>query len=109
MKLTEVRVTPGFALPCSIIFAQGPKVGEYDDRQVAIDLLLGTYQNILKTARNYGFDAILLPALGTGSYGFTHEETADAVMHLLNSFARCNHIEILFVLQSEKYVHMYSK
>ena len=28
MKPTEVRVTPGFALPCDIIFAQGPKAYE---------------------------------------------------------------------------------
>lgn len=29
MRTTETRVTPGFALPCDIIFAQGPKAYEY--------------------------------------------------------------------------------
>ena len=35
MKITEVRVTPGFALPCEIIFAQGPCLYYFDDFQTA--------------------------------------------------------------------------
>ena len=47
MKPTEVRVTPGFALPCKIIFAQGPNLYDFSDFQVALGLLLKTYENIL--------------------------------------------------------------
>lgn len=80
MKPTEVRVTPGFALPCQIIFAQGPRLYDFDDYQLALSLLLKTYENILQKAVECGFKTILIPALGTGSYGFTHEDTAEEVL-----------------------------
>ena len=47
MKPKEVRVAPGFALPCDIIFAQGPKAYEYEDFNEALILLLQTYQNVM--------------------------------------------------------------
>jgi len=83
MKPTEVRVTPGFALPCDIIFAQGPKAYDYPNFDTALELLLTTYVNIFKAAAEQRWSAILLPALGTGSYGFSHEDTASHVMRLL--------------------------
>lgn len=83
MKPTEVRVTPGFALPCDIIFAQGPKAYDYPNFDTALELLLTTYVNIFKATAEQRWSAILLPALGTGSYGFSHEDTASQVMRLL--------------------------
>ncbi len=102
MRATETRVTPGVALPCDIIFAQGPKAYEYACFQEALDLLLKTYRNVVHTALDYGYTAILLPALGTGSYGFTHENTAEAVIRLLRSMADKWDMTIYFVVLGEE-------
>lgn len=107
MKPPEVRVTPGFALPCDIIFAQGPKAYEYDDFKDALNLLLQTYQNVVYTAIARGYKSILLPALGTGSYGFTHEHTAQSVMNLLKAVLRGNDLTVYFVVYEEKSGNIY--
>lgn len=107
MKPTEVRVTPGFALPCDIIFAQGPKAYEYDDFKDALILLLQTYQNVLRTAIVRGYKSILLPALGTGSYGFTHIDTAKSVIHLLKIALQNNNLMVYFVVYDEESQSIY--
>lgn len=107
MKPTEVRVTPGFALPCDIIFAQGPKAYEYEDFKDARRLLLQTYQNILHTAIVRGYKSILLPALGTGSYGFSHEDIAECVMNLLKTVLQGNDLTVYFVVYEEKRRNLY--
>lgn len=107
MKPTEVRVTPGFALPCDIIFAQGPKAYEYEDFEYALNLLLQTYQNIIHTAIGRGYKSILLPALGTGSYGFTHVDTAQRVMNLLKTMLQGNDLTVYFVVYEIDSLNLY--
>ena len=107
MKPTEVRVTPGFALPCQIIFAQGPRLYDFDDYQLALSSLLKTYENILQKAVECGFKTILVPALGTGSYGFTHEDTAEEVVEEIRKFIRENELKIYFVVQSDDVEDLY--
>lgn len=107
MKPTEVRVTPGFALPCDIIFAQGPKVYEYEDFEDALNLLLQTYQNIIHTAIVRGYKSILLPALGTGSYGFTHVDTAQSVMNALKVALQENNLIVYLVVYEEESRNIY--
>ena len=107
MKPTEVRMTSGFALPCDIIFAQGPKAYEYDDFTDALNLLLQTYQNVIDTAIVRGYRSILLPALGTGSYGFTHIDTAQDVMNLLKTALQGNNLKVYFVVYEEDSRNIY--
>ncbi len=107
MKSTEVRVTPGFALPCQIMFAQGPRLYDFDDYQIALSLLLKTYENILQKAVECGFKTLLVPALGTGSYGFTHEDTATSVMKTIKNFLEQNEINVYFVIQSDDVKELY--
>lgn len=107
MKPTEVRVTPGFALPCDIIFAQGPKAYEYEAFKDALILLLQTYQNVLRTAIVREYKSILLPALGTGSYGFSHEDTAESVMNLLKTALQDTNLTVYFVVYEEEPKNIY--
>lgn len=107
MKPTEIRVTPGFALPCDIIFAQGPKAYEYEDFEDALNLLLQTYQNIIHTAIVRGYKSILLPALGTGSYGFTHVDTAESVMNVLKVALQENNLIVYLVVYEEELRNIY--
>ena len=107
MKSTEVRVTPGFALPCKIIFAQGPNLYDFSDFQVALGLLLKTYENILQKAVECGFKTILIPTLGTGSYGFTHEDTSQELIKTITKFLQQNEIKVYFVVQSDDVKELY--
>lgn len=100
-------MTPGFELPCDIIFAQGPKAYEYEDFKDAFILLLQTYQNVVRTAINRGYKTILLPALGTGSYGFTHEDTAQSVMNLLKAVLQGTSLTVYFVVYEEESKNIY--
>lgn len=65
-------------------------------------MLLKTYRNVVHTALDYGYTSILLPALGTGSYGFTHENTAEAVISLLKSMVEKCDLNIYFVVMGEE-------
>ncbi|MBP0990182.1 MAG: macro domain-containing protein [Oscillospiraceae bacterium] len=101
MKVTDVRITPGLSLPCRIIFAQGPKKWEYEDKS-AVRLLIKTYQNVLEASVAQGFRSVLIPALGTGEYGFTHLETSSPVMELLSEFVETHDLDIYFVVYDEE-------
>ncbi|MBQ7134511.1 MAG: macro domain-containing protein [Ruminococcus sp.] len=107
MKTTEVRITPGFALPCDIIFAQGPKLYDFDDFRTALKLLLRTYHNILQKSVECGFKNILIPALGTGLYGFTHDSTAKQVVNVISSFIRRHQLDVYFVVSSDEIKELY--
>ena len=109
MKPTEIRITPGFRMPCDIMFAQGPKAWDYEfDRAFA--LLLKTYENILNVAYEKGYRRVLLSAMGTGHYGFTHEETARSVVRCIKEFLK-THAEffVKLVLQDEATAEFYKK
>lgn len=109
MKPGEVRITPGFALPCDIVFVQGPKAYEYDDYNEALHLLLTSYQNVLDIADDKGYKSILMPALGTGSYCFEHEKTVGNVIDCILQFLKISDLIVYFVLIDEKAAEIYRK
>lgn len=109
MRPGEVRITPGFALPCDIIFAQGPKAYAYANYDEALSLLLLTYKNTLKVAAKQGYRIILLPALGTGSYSFLHEDTAELVMRLLLDELRLYDLSVILVIYEKSVAPLYTR
>lgn len=109
MKVTEVRITPGFALNKDIIFAQGPKVWEYDDYETAFRLLKQTYTNIIKSARSVNYKSIITPSLGTGEYGFVHEIIARPITQHLKYLSVDYDIIITLVLYSEELNTLYTQ
>ncbi len=109
MQVTEVRITPGFNLGMDIIFAQGPKVWDYENYDEALELLLQTYKNILKTAIGHNYKHLLLPAIGTGSYGFEDDRIAQGVMMLLQSYVKSHELNVFFVLYEEAKCEIYKQ
>ena len=107
MKVTDVRITPGFNLPCDIIFAQGPKIWDYEDYNVAEQLLLNTYINIFMVAVQKGYKSILVPALGTGDYGFLHEQVAPKIMPFICNVADELPFDIYYVLYDADIENLY--
>ncbi len=101
MKPTEIRITPGFQIPCDIIFAQGVKVWNCKSYDDALRLFIKTYENLLTCITQRGYKRILLPALGTGHYGFTHENTARIVKRLLTEYIKTHDVTLVFVVTDD--------
>lgn len=90
MKPKEVRLTPGFNLGCDVIFTQGPNNIYFDINKEDIPILLfETYLNIFDLAKQKRYKQLLMPSLGTGHYGISHQVSAkaliDAAMIYLNN------------------------
>ena len=109
MKVGDIRITPGFKLGMDIMFVQGPKKWEYEQPTDTIyyhterlEVLMEVYKKLLNMAYEKGYRNILLPALGTGSYGFTHKETGPLVTKLLFEFVRDKDVRVDFVIQDRK-------
>jgi len=99
MKVGDVRITPGFNLGMDIMFVQGPRYYEYPN---PIEKLIETYQNLLNEIKKNNYTNILIPSLGTGIYGFKHEDVGTVVLNLLNDFVKDNNINIDLVLYREE-------
>ena len=95
MKVGEIRITPGFNLGMDIMFVQGPKFYEYPN---PIEKLTETYKNLLNVLKEDKYTNILLPSLGTGIYGYKHEDVGNIVKELLTDFVKNNDINIDLVL-----------
>lgn len=111
MKETEIRLTPGFKIPCDIIFVQSPNLEHYNcaDYPVAYDKLINTYKNLLDFSISNGYKTILLPSLGTGHYGFKHKDVARDVITLLKEYTSDSLINVIFVLLDEETKSIYEK
>ena len=99
MVVGEMRITPGFNLEMDIIFAQGPKYYECDN---PIDEIKKTYLNLLDTIKNNNYKNVLLPSLGTGIYGYKHEDVGKMVVDTINEYIKDTDINIDLVLYLEK-------
>ena len=112
MKPTEIRITPGFGLGMDIIFAQSVKYdyfskSSYED---LLKILIQTFRNVLKTVKEKGYKSVLLPSLGTGIYGFKHEDVAKEVVPLIKQFVDENEgINIWLCLIDENVANIYRR
>lgn len=90
MKIGEVRVTPGFGVPADILWVCGPCLWDYSDNEYmyAESLLLQTYSNLLQYAFEQGYSSIVIPSIGTGSYGFSHQMLGKKVSLLIDKFLK---------------------
>ena len=104
MKVGEVRITPGFELDMDIMFVQGPKKWEFDNSK---ELLVNTYINMLEVINNKNYKNILLPSLGTGEYGFEHEDIGSKVTNIIKYYIKDKDINIDLVLYDETYKKYY--
>ena len=105
MKIGDVRITPGFNLGMDIMFVQGPKFYEHEE---PITLLLNVYKIMLNEIKNKNYKNVLSPSLGTGVYGYKHEEVGKLVYNLLKTFTEINDINIDLVLSGEEIIKYYN-
>lgn len=84
IKTSEVVISPGFNLPNQyILHAVGPK---YHQDPNPAELLMKTYQNILKACIDNQIKNIAIPAISTGSYGFPVLEAAEITHKTLTNW-----------------------
>lgn len=91
MKVGEVRITPGFNLPMEVVHVLAPIYQEEDD---PINKLMDVYENLLFEIKKKKYKKVLLPSLGTGSFGYRHEEVVKPLINLLNGFCKMNDIKL---------------
>lgn len=106
MKPTEARVTPGFNLNMDIIHVLSPIYSESDN---PIEELLEAYKNMFNEIVKHKYKNVLVCSLGTGIYGYKHEDVAKPLMELLNNFCNNNDVNIYFNNLYQEYTDVYKK
>ena len=112
MKPTEIRITPGFGLGMDIIFAQSAPYDIFGKAsyEELLDVLIKTFRNTLKAIKDNGYKSALLPSLGTGIYGFKHEDVARKVVPMIKQFTTDNKdIDIYLCLLNEQTAKIYKQ
>lgn len=83
----RVKVTPAFSLPSRFVFhTVGPVWQEYDDKEVACDVLRSCYKSILAEMRLRGLRSVALCCISTGIFGFPQEIAARIALSEAKSF-----------------------
>ena len=97
----EVRVTPGFRLPCKwVIHTVGPKWqgGTAGERET----LLSCYRRSLQMAERLGCKSIAFPLIASGAYGYPKEGAVEAAREAIESFLWQHEMTVYLVLYGEE-------
>ncbi|MGL5978911.1 MAG: macro domain-containing protein [Erysipelotrichaceae bacterium] len=106
-NISDVIVTPGFALPCSLILhAVTPAFLDGTHNESA--LLVKTYQNILASASAQGLTSIAFPLLSSGNYRFPKDLAIDIAKHTIQQYL-ANHELVVYLVVYDKASFQLSK
>lgn len=86
-----VRITPGFNIGIDIIHVLAPVYYEVKD---PINELLKGYNNMLDEILKHNYKNVLVCSLGTGVFGYNHDDVAKPLIELLNDFCKNNDVNI---------------
>lgn len=101
MNTGEVRVTPGFRLPCKhVIHTVGP-VWE-DGGHGEAWLLRQCYDNALKAALRRRCKSVAFPLISSGNYGFPKKIALQIAVESIREFLKDHEMYIYLVVFSEK-------
>lgn len=87
----EVRITPGFNIGMDIIHVLAPVYYEVKD---SINELLKGYNNMLDEILKHNYKNVIVCSLGTGVFGYNHDDVAKPLIELLNDFCKNNDVNI---------------
>ena len=65
--------------------------------------------NLFEVIKQEKYKNVIIPSLGTGHYGYMHQEVAEMVMQLLCDFCRNNDVTIIFNLLDETVKTIYKQ
>ena len=102
----EVRITPGFNIGMDIIHVLAPVYYEVKD---PINELLKGYNNMLDEILKHNYKNVLICSLGTGVFGYNHDDVAKPLIELLNDFCKNNDVNIYLNNMYPTYKDIYLK
>lgn len=106
MKVNEVRITPGFDLGLDIIHIYCPK---YYESKNPLEDLKQSYISIFEIAKEKGYKNIISVSLGTGIYGYKHNEIYKEIIDKIKKLVINYNISFTLVLPDEEIMRLYSK
>lgn len=106
MEVNEIRITTGFSLLKDIIHIYAPI---YTQEQHPMEKLKEGYLKLFETIKKEKYKSVIIPPLATGFHGYSHKETAEMVMKLLDEFCKNNDVAIIFDLFDEDTKKIYEK
>lgn len=106
MKVNEVRITGGFLLLKEIIHIHPPR---YYEEEKPIEKLKESYLKLFEAIEKEKYKSVIVPSLGTGFYGYYHEDVAKIVIELLREFCDYNDVMIIFNLFDDDTKKIYEK
>lgn len=106
MQVNEVRITTGFALCKDIIHIHPPR---YYEEEKPAEKLKNSYIKLFESIKKERYKSVIIPSLGTGHYGYSHQEVAEMVIQLLTCFCNDNDITIIFNLFDEETKNIYEQ
>lgn len=65
--------------------------------------------NLFEIIKQERYKSVIIPSLGTGHYGYMHQEVAEMVMHSLCDFCINNDVTIIFNLLDETVKTIYKQ
>lgn len=108
LEKCSAALTPVFGLGSpNVIHCRGQR----HDEPGALDGLRATYRNVLELAEESGFGSVAIPAVSTGSKGFTAKQSGDLAMEAVKDLspAYSNLKTIRFVLSDQQSVSAFSE
>ena len=107
MKTNEIRITTGFALLKDIIHIYAPI---YTLEEEPLSKLKESYSKLFEVIRKEKYSKVIIPSVGTGFHCYRHEDVAELVIKLLETFCNNNKdIDIIFSLYDEKTKSIYEQ
>ncbi len=100
-KVGDAIITKGYNIPAKIIHAVGPRYDSSSDQNK--ELLLKTYQNVIKTAEENGIEKIAIPLISSGIYAYPLPLAATTAVEYLQDLESDVVKEVKLVLYTRVY------
>ena len=97
----QVRLTPGFRLPCRwVIHTVGPvwQGGTAGEREK----LLSCYRYSLELAESLGCESVAFPLISSGAYGYPKDQAAELAREAIESFLWSHEMQVYLVIYGEE-------
>jgi O-acetyl-ADP-ribose deacetylase (regulator of RNase III) len=97
----QVRLTPGFRLPCRwVIHTVGPvwQGGGAGERE----LLWSCYRNALELAESLGCETVAFPLISSGAYGYPKDRAVEVAREAIQDFLWAHEMQVYLVVYGEE-------
>ena len=97
----QVRLTPGFRLPCKwVLHTVGPvwQGGQAGERE----LLESCYRTCLELAESLNCESLAFPLISSGAYGYPKDQAARVALESIEGYLKTHEMTVYLVLYGEE-------